>query len=93
MCFFVGVFSNAASPGFALIPGGTFQMGDSFNEGCRSERPVHGVNVGAFFLQAKETTKAEWDKVRTWALANGYSFGQYRSRQGSAVSRSHGELV
>jgi formylglycine-generating enzyme required for sulfatase activity len=59
---------------FVLIPGGTFEMGDSFGEGTSDERPVHPVNVSAFFLQARETTKAEWDTVRTWALANGYTF-------------------
>ena len=59
---------------FVLIPGGTFQMGDSFGEGNSDEHPVHPVNVSAFFLQARETTKAEWDTVRTWALANGYTF-------------------
>ena len=59
---------------FVLIPGGTFQMGDAFGEGRIDERPVHPVNVSAFFLQARETTKAEWDTVLTWALANGYTF-------------------
>ena len=59
---------------FVLIPGGIFQMGDAFGEGGPEERPVHPVNVSAFFLQARETTKAEWDVVRTWALANGYTF-------------------
>ena len=59
---------------FVFIPGGTFQMGDAFGEGGPNERPVHPVNVSAFFLQARETTKAEWDVVRTWALANGYTF-------------------
>jgi formylglycine-generating enzyme required for sulfatase activity len=58
---------------FVLIPGGAFQMGDSFREGQSDERPVHPVNVSAFFLQARETTKAEWDAVRTWARANGYT--------------------
>ena len=48
--------------GFVLIPGGTFQMGDTFAEGNDDERPVHPVNVSAFFLQARETTKAEWDE-------------------------------
>ena len=60
--------------GFVLIPGGTFQMGDTFAEGNDDERPVHPVHVSAFFLQARETTKAEWDEVHTWALAHGYTF-------------------
>ena len=49
-------------------------MGDSFGEGFSDERPAHTVDVSAFFLQARETTQAEWDGVRTWGLANGYTF-------------------
>ena len=60
--------------GFVPIPGGTFQMGDTFRDGDVDERPVRPVNVSAFFLQTRETTKAEWDAVRTWALAHGYTF-------------------
>jgi formylglycine-generating enzyme required for sulfatase activity len=61
---------------FALIPGGSFQMGDAFDEGgwIYTERPIHTVSVSAFFLQVRETTKAEWDLVRKWALTNGYTF-------------------
>lgn len=65
---------TANSAAFVLIPLGTFQMGDSLREGVPHELPVHAVNVSAFFLQAKETTKAEWDEVRAWALENGYDF-------------------
>ena len=62
---------------FVLIPGGTFQMGDSFGERWNHERPVHAVRVSEFFIQARETTKAEWDTVLTWALANGYTFDHW----------------
>jgi formylglycine-generating enzyme len=47
---------------------------DSWSEGNLDERPVHPVEVAPFYLQAKETTKAEWDTVYTWALTNGYVF-------------------
>ena len=33
----------------ALIPAGSFEMGDHFNEGSGSERPVHTVTLDAFF--------------------------------------------
>jgi sulfatase modifying factor 1 len=71
--------------GFALIPAGAFQMGDALGDGDVDERPVHTVNVSAFFLQVKETTKAEWDSVRSWAVANGYSFDEL----GSGKSGDH----
>ena len=76
LCFY-RVVAEMAPPvpqGFVLIPAGSFQMGDTFAEAEIDERPVHAVNVSAFYLQARETTKAEWDAVYTWALANGYSF-------------------
>jgi formylglycine-generating enzyme required for sulfatase activity len=68
-------YTRVPSPSvFVLIPAGSFQMGDVFGEGSSVEPPVHKVNVSAFFLQARETTKSEWDEVLTWALANGYTF-------------------
>jgi formylglycine-generating enzyme required for sulfatase activity len=57
-----------ASADFALIPAGEFQMGQN---GIAT--PVHAVNVSAFYMGKYEVTKEEWDAVRAWGLANGYS--------------------
>jgi formylglycine-generating enzyme required for sulfatase activity len=57
----------------ALIPAGSFTMGDSFTEGSTSERPTHSVTVSAFFMDRYEVTKAKWDEVRDWGLNNGYT--------------------
>lgn len=61
--------------GMVLIPAGSFQMGDAFNEGHPSERPVHTVYVSAFYMAKYEVTKALWDEVAVWAEANGYDIG------------------
>lgn len=45
----------------ALIPGGTFQMGDLFNEGSNDEKPVHTVTVDTFYLSKTEVTFDEYD--------------------------------
>jgi formylglycine-generating enzyme required for sulfatase activity len=60
----------------AFIPGGVFQMGDSFNDAPDSfgERPVHAVFVSPFYMDKYEVTKALWDEVYAWAIQNGYSF-------------------
>ncbi len=63
------------SAGMALIPAGSFQMGDSFNEGDSDELPVHTVTVSAFYMDKYEVTKALWDEVAEWAAANGYDIG------------------
>ena len=49
---------------FALIPAGTFQMGDITGIGLEHERPVHTVNITkAFFVQKTEVTQGQWKAV------------------------------
>ena len=58
----------------ALIPAGSFPMGDTFNEGDTNELPVHTVAVSAFYMDKYEVTKSLWDDVYLWAITHGYSF-------------------
>ncbi len=64
-----------APDGFALIPAGSFQMGDQSNPlvGFINELPVHSVQVSAFYMGKYEVTKELWDTVRAWGLNNGYT--------------------
>ena len=62
--------------GFALIPAGSFQMGNALaasEDGDTDELPVHTVQVSAFYMAKYEVTKALWDAVRTWGLTHGYT--------------------
>jgi formylglycine-generating enzyme required for sulfatase activity len=61
-------------PGMALIPAGSFQMGDTFDEGEYYELPVHAVYVSAFYMDKYEATLALWDAVEAWSATNGYSY-------------------
>jgi sulfatase modifying factor 1 len=63
---------EARAAGMVLIPAGVFQMGDSFGEGMSDERPVHAVDVSAFYMDFCEVTKGLWDEVATWAAERGY---------------------
>ena len=45
-----------------LIPEGSFKMGDHFNEGEASERPVHTVELEAFYMDAYEVTNDQYAK-------------------------------
>ena len=45
-----------------LIPAGEFQMGDAFNEGDSSERPVDTVYLDAFYMDVYEVTNAQYKK-------------------------------
>ena len=55
-----------------IIPAGSFTMGRTSGD-TDSDAPPLTVNVSAFYMGRYEVTKAEWDEVRTWAVANGYT--------------------
>jgi len=53
---------------FAYIPDGTFQMGDSFNEGYSDERPVHTVQLDSFAIGKFEVTNQQYCEYLNSAL-------------------------
>ena len=67
--------NEAPPPGMVLIEGGTFQMGDPWkaDPGNTNEWIVHNVHVDSFYMDRYEMTERVWDRVRNWALTNGYS--------------------
>ena len=62
--------------GMALIPAGSFTMGNCMNssEGYSYELPLHTVYVSAFYMDKYDVTKSLWDSVYQWAITHGYSF-------------------
>jgi formylglycine-generating enzyme required for sulfatase activity len=66
--------SGTAPSNMMPIPTGSFQMGDTFNEGDSGEIPVHAVYVSAFYMDKYLVTKALWGAVYEWATIHGYSF-------------------
>jgi formylglycine-generating enzyme required for sulfatase activity len=71
-----GLTHNVAAQapvGMALIPAGSFAMGDTFVEGS-GDGPVHSVYVSTFYMDQFEVTKMEWDVVYNWAIGHGYTF-------------------
>jgi formylglycine-generating enzyme required for sulfatase activity len=62
----IPVISNTNCPTtkgieFVSVKGGTFQMGDQFNEGGSDETPVHTVTVDDFCMSKYEITFAQYD--------------------------------
>ncbi|MDZ7399434.1 MAG: caspase family protein, partial [candidate division KSB1 bacterium] len=43
-----------------FIPGGTFDMGDTFGDGDDDEKPVHSVTVSDFYMSQTEVTNAQY---------------------------------
>ena len=47
-----------------FVPAGAFKMGDNFGEGDVRERPVHTVEVSAFYIGKFEITNGQFRKFR-----------------------------
>ena len=45
------------------VQGGTFEMGDTRNEGLENEKPVHTVTVSDFWMGKYEVTQAQWESI------------------------------
>ena len=58
---------KTANDGFGelvYVPAGPFKMGDNFGDGESRERPVHTVDLDAFYIGKFEVTNAEFRKFR-----------------------------
>lgn len=55
---------NEGHGDFVFVPAGAFKMGDNFGDGLSRERPVHAVELDAFYIAKYETTNGEWKKFR-----------------------------
>jgi formylglycine-generating enzyme required for sulfatase activity len=49
---------------YVYVPAGAFRMGDNFGDGESRERPVHVVDLDAFYIGKLEMTNSEWKKFR-----------------------------
>jgi len=48
---------------FVSVKGGCFQMGDTFGDGYKNEKPVHEVCLSDFAIGKYEVTQGQWKKV------------------------------
>ena len=46
-----------------LVRGGSFRMGDTFGDGSNTEKPVHNVTVGDFYIGKYEVTQGAWEEI------------------------------
>ena len=66
--------ANYAVPGgMALIPAGSFTMGDTL-DGDSSALPLHTNYVSAFYMDTNLVSLAQWQQVYQWATNSGYTF-------------------
>jgi len=49
---------------YVYVPAGAFRMGDNFGDGDARERPVHVVELDAYYIAKFEMTNGEWRRFR-----------------------------
>jgi len=64
---------SAVSPGMALIPAGSFTMGDTLD--AQSDAVPISVTVSAFYMDVNLVSYNQWQSVHNWATSRGYGFG------------------
>jgi formylglycine-generating enzyme required for sulfatase activity len=69
--------------GMALIPAGTFTMGDTLDG--ESDAIPTSVYVSAFYMDINLVSYSQWQAVYTWATSHGYSF----DNPGSGKAANH----
>ena len=70
---FYRVVAFPTPSGMALIPAGSFSMGDTLDHEADA-LPTHQVTVSAFYMDTKLVTYGLWQQVYQWATTNGYTF-------------------
>jgi formylglycine-generating enzyme required for sulfatase activity len=66
-----------------LVRGGSFNMGDTFGDKYKDEKPMHNVTVGDFYIGRYEVTQGEWEDVMGNNLSrfkNGHNYPVERVR-------------
>jgi len=54
-----------------FVPGGSFDMGDTFGEGTSDELPVHAVLLSPYYIDKYEVTNEQYAAALNWANAQG----------------------
>ncbi|NBV85546.1 MAG: hypothetical protein EBS01_04630, partial [Verrucomicrobia bacterium] len=67
-----GTFSGEEGM-FAAIPVGSYQLGNVSGDPDIGNNPVRSVTLSPYSVAFNDTTKAQWDTVRTWGLTHGYT--------------------
>ncbi len=68
-----------------VIPAGMVLISGGTNAGTDPDLGAYSLTVSAFYIDRYEVTKALWDEVYNWAIANGYSF----DNSGSGKAANH----
>ena len=79
----LGIAATNTYDGMALIPAGSFVMGDSIGDlGVNGDENTTNVYVSAFYMDTNLVTYSQWQTIYSWATNNGYTFDYPGSGKG-----------
>ena len=82
----LGVPPFDPNQGMALIPGGSFTMGDSSGDSIPDAMPTN-IYISSFYMDTNLVTDSQWQSVFTYATSNGYNFDNVGSAKSSASNQ------
>ena len=76
--------NSASAPitGLALIPAGTFTMGDVTDDNQNGDAAPVSTTVSAFYMETNLVSYSLWQSVYNFAVSAGYGFGNTGAGQG-----------
>ena len=72
--------------GMALIPAGSFTMGDSVGDGIPDAQPTN-IYVSVFYMDTNLVTCSQWQSVFSYATNAGYGFDDVGSAKNNATNQ------
>jgi formylglycine-generating enzyme required for sulfatase activity len=66
--------NNTAPAGMALIPAGSFMMGNSIGDSDITDATPTNVTVSAFYMDVNLVSSNQWAGVYSYATSHGYAF-------------------
>src|SRR5664279_4371833 len=70
----VAQVTNSAPAGMALIPAGSFTMGNSIGDSDILDANPTDITVSAFYMDTNLVSYSQWQTVFDWAMSHGYDF-------------------
>jgi len=79
----VAYIPPTTTDGMALIPAGSFTMGNSIVDSDITDAILTNVTVSAFYMDTNLVRYSQWQTVYNWAITNGYAFEDGGYAQGT----------
>lgn len=82
----LGIPAINPNAGMALIPAGSFTMGDSVGDGLPDAQPIN-VDISSFYIDTNLVTYSKWRAIFAYATNIGYGFDNVGSARNNVTNQ------